>query len=357
MLVIDEPAAEVVRRIFAEYLDRQGDRAIANGLNRDGVPCPSARRPEQNRHRLADGWQGSTTRSILENPRYTGYAVFGRSARQEMLFDPDDVAAGNVVRFRRAKPDRVVRSRKPAHPKIVSVEDFTQAQSIRRAKAAGGLRTVRKAERAGRPVKHVHLFRGLIRCAGLLTHPPPTIYLRKEPLRDAVNGWIGGLFDRQSIGRTVSQLVGAQPAPRAEGDGAASKQLVEAEAKLRRFRDAIAAGVDPTALVESIQRGSSGPSGGAGSISGRGRACGNHRCRGLRDDRLARRHRGRARRQPAGQAGEALRDLRLDLRYDNEKEAVYATTSLGVNNAGVRGGNRTPVRCIHARDACSWDRP
>jgi len=28
--------------------------------------------------------------------------------------------------------------------------------------------------------------------------------------------------------------------------------LEEAEAKLRRFRDAIAAGVDPTALVESI---------------------------------------------------------------------------------------------------------
>lgn len=37
-----------------------GDRAIANMLNREGVPCPSALRPEQNRHRLADGWQGST---------------------------------------------------------------------------------------------------------------------------------------------------------------------------------------------------------------------------------------------------------------------------------------------------------
>ncbi|MEU5844897.1 recombinase family protein [Saccharopolyspora shandongensis] len=51
-------------------------------LNRDGVPCPSARRPDQNRHRLADGWQGSTVRSILENPRYTGYAFFWRWARQ-----------------------------------------------------------------------------------------------------------------------------------------------------------------------------------------------------------------------------------------------------------------------------------
>ena len=31
MLALDEPAAEVVRRIFAEYLDGKGDRAIATG--------------------------------------------------------------------------------------------------------------------------------------------------------------------------------------------------------------------------------------------------------------------------------------------------------------------------------------
>jgi hypothetical protein len=53
VLAVDEPSAAVVRRIFAEYLDGNGDRAIAGGLNRDGVPCPSARRPDQNRHRLA----------------------------------------------------------------------------------------------------------------------------------------------------------------------------------------------------------------------------------------------------------------------------------------------------------------
>jgi hypothetical protein len=126
VLVIDEPSAAVVRRIFAEYLDSNGDRAIANGLNRDAIPCPSARRPDQNRHRLADGWQGSTVRAILDNPRYTGYAVFGRWRRQEVLADPDDVAAGHVTRFRRADPEHVVRSREQAHPAIVSVETFTQ---------------------------------------------------------------------------------------------------------------------------------------------------------------------------------------------------------------------------------------
>ena len=43
MLALDEPGAEVVRRIFAEYLDGKGDRAIANGLNRDGILCPRGR--------------------------------------------------------------------------------------------------------------------------------------------------------------------------------------------------------------------------------------------------------------------------------------------------------------------------
>lgn len=57
-LAIEDGTAEVVRRIFAEYMDGRGDRAIANGLNRDAIRCPSAHRSDRNRHRLADGWQG-----------------------------------------------------------------------------------------------------------------------------------------------------------------------------------------------------------------------------------------------------------------------------------------------------------
>src|SRR3979490_3333621 len=84
VLAVEDEAAEVVRRIFAEYLEGNGDRAIAKGLNQDGVPCPSARRPDQNTHRLADGWQGSTcgrswrTRFIPVTPSSGG----GRSTRR-----------------------------------------------------------------------------------------------------------------------------------------------------------------------------------------------------------------------------------------------------------------------------------
>ncbi|HEV7976291.1 recombinase family protein [Amycolatopsis sp.] len=81
VLVTEDESADVVLRIFAEYLEGNGDRAIAKGLNQDRVPCPSERRPDQNRHRLADGWQGSTVRSILENPRYTGTPSSGDGPR------------------------------------------------------------------------------------------------------------------------------------------------------------------------------------------------------------------------------------------------------------------------------------
>ena len=57
VLAVDELSAEIVQRIFAEYLDGRGDRAIANGLNRDDIPCPlsTAARPEPapTRRRLA----------------------------------------------------------------------------------------------------------------------------------------------------------------------------------------------------------------------------------------------------------------------------------------------------------------
>jgi hypothetical protein len=64
-------------------------------------------------------------RAILDNHRYTGYAVLGRYSKHETLLDPDDVAAGNVVRFRKSAKDTVVRSRRSAHPAIVSAATFT----------------------------------------------------------------------------------------------------------------------------------------------------------------------------------------------------------------------------------------
>lgn len=280
IMAIDEPAAEVVRRIFAEYLAGMGDRAIANGLNRDSILCPSAYRPEQNPHRLADGWQDGTVRAILTNPRYTGYAVFGRSTKHEVLLDPDDVAAGHVVKFRPASPDRIVRSRKPAHPEIVSVETFTQTQLMRRSRAAGGLAARRKLERGPRATKRTYIFRGRVRCglctrrmesaprkamyyrcparslvpgSPLLATHPKNVYLPEQPVLTTLNDWLGHVFARENRDDTVAALVASQAVPVAtSGRDNAKKRLNAAETKLRRLGAAIEAGADPVALVELI---------------------------------------------------------------------------------------------------------
>jgi Recombinase len=252
-------------------------------LNREGVPCPSALRPEQNRHRLADGWQGSTVRAILDNPRYTGYAVFGRWTRHETLLDPDDVAAGHVIRFRRAASDRIVRSRVPAHPTIVSVEVFTAAQLICRRKSAGGLATARKSERGKQRERRTYVLRGLVRCgvcqrklsgemvrknayyrcaartlapgsAALADHPI-TVNLREDVIVDALNRWIGRLFARENLDQTVAQLLGSQPTGAASTDVSAAKsRRADAERRLQRFQAAIAAGADPAAVIEPMNQ-------------------------------------------------------------------------------------------------------
>lgn len=59
----------MVQRIFKLYLAGSGNKAIAEQLNRDGVPCPSAHAPRQNRHRKMDGWQYSGVVATLRSFR------------------------------------------------------------------------------------------------------------------------------------------------------------------------------------------------------------------------------------------------------------------------------------------------
>ncbi|WP_260189104.1 recombinase family protein [Actinophytocola gossypii] len=362
----------MVRRIFSEYLAGLGDRAIANGLNRDRILCPSARRPEQNTHRLADGWQGSTVRSILENPRYTGYAIFGRWTKQETLVDPDDVAAGHVVRFRRSTPDRVVRSRKPSHPKTISVDDFTQAQLLRRSKAADGLRTARKTERSARPVKQHYLFRGRIRCAicrrkmegsprkhamyyrcpartlapgfPVLAMHPAAIYLREDTIRDAINEWFAELFHRDHVDKTVAALVASQDGAgqKATGRDAAEHRLAKAEAEIRRFQAAIAAGIDPTALVEAINTAQAERAAAQAEINNTPalnlmEAAEVHARIASLGDVPATLSRGSREKLAELYAG-------TDLQVLYEPGGSTAEISMRVNSVRVRGGIRTPVR-------------
>lgn len=87
-LLIDEPAAAIVRRIFCEYLSGIGASQIAKRLNEEQIPCPSL---YKQMHEMAyhnanvcpgNGWTYSSVRNILRNPVYTGNMVQNRSFRQ-----------------------------------------------------------------------------------------------------------------------------------------------------------------------------------------------------------------------------------------------------------------------------------
>ncbi|MDR1137020.1 MAG: recombinase family protein [Synergistaceae bacterium] len=78
-LVVDEPAAEVVRRIFELRLQMIGMSKIAGILNRDGVKCPAVYRDEKvgraREYRRGGVWQFQTVKLILRNEAYIGHSV------------------------------------------------------------------------------------------------------------------------------------------------------------------------------------------------------------------------------------------------------------------------------------------
>jgi hypothetical protein len=158
-------------------------------------------------------------------------------------------------------------------------------------------------------------------------------------LQDAVNGWVGSLFTRDNVDRTVRDLVAANGGSSQRRDhGQSQARLLDAEAKMRRFQSAIEAGIDPLALVEAINQAQ------AERAAARAQLDNTDAPGAVAEAEVY------AMVDALGDVGAALtsgnpeklaqlyRDLRLDLRYDNEKEAVYATASPRVNNERVRGG-------------------
>ncbi|WP_088961411.1 recombinase family protein [Micromonospora purpureochromogenes] len=72
---LDDQTAPVVRRIFDEFLARDGLFTIAEGLTANHVPCPSAHDRARSPHRSGIAWSKSAVRVILTNPRYTGFGT------------------------------------------------------------------------------------------------------------------------------------------------------------------------------------------------------------------------------------------------------------------------------------------
>lgn len=90
-LVIDPPAADIVRRIFNWFEQGNGKIRIAKLLNGEGIPCPSQYKKlngetYHNGQKLTETsyWTYATVHRILNNQMYAGSMIQGKAPRQSM---------------------------------------------------------------------------------------------------------------------------------------------------------------------------------------------------------------------------------------------------------------------------------
>jgi site-specific DNA recombinase len=135
--------AEIVRRVFREYIDGCVPRAIAAALNADGVP------PPRKSFWRASTINGHTKRKtgILQNEIYCGRLIWNRAYR---VRDPD-----SGKRVWRYKPEGEWQRNVASHLRIIDDETFEKAQRQRTARAKPHLRPHASAKR---------ILSGLLRC-------------------------------------------------------------------------------------------------------------------------------------------------------------------------------------------------
>jgi site-specific DNA recombinase len=139
--------------MFAQRLAGHSLARITRALNDAGIPCPSAADPQRNPHRSGQAWTLFTVRAVLANPRYTGRQVWNRQPTSHELIDPANTGLGQRQGQRWASPDGWVISAQPAHPALVSEEDFIAVQGIQAGRGTGTAVGRRR-----------YLLAGLLRC-------------------------------------------------------------------------------------------------------------------------------------------------------------------------------------------------
>ena len=275
ILAIDEYAAAVVQRIFAEFLAGFGIYAIAERLTADGIPCPSAHDPDRNRHRCGIAWSKYAIRAILTNPRYTGRQVWNRQRKDEVLLDVHDVALGHTTKMRWNDQDKWIYSEEIVHSPIIDDGTFRQAQELLTARH--GVRGPHKPHRSN----HAYALRGLLFCgvcdrrmqghwanaapyyrcrfpseyalANRVPHPL-NVTLRQDALLEPLDTWLASKFEPPHLPATIDELAAASTSPPeipAEQDEINAK-IADCGRKLAQYRATLDAGADPATVARWI---------------------------------------------------------------------------------------------------------
>ena len=148
-LVIDEPAAAVVRLIYQLYLSGVGIRGIVRYLNEHGIPNPSTYKRMQgmNFRSRAVGesslWSDKTVRRTLQDEMYIGTMVQGKA--QKINYKSKSIRA--------CAPDEWIRVEN-THAPIIGKEDFERVQKMLQTGVKGAVQS-----------GNIDLFAGLLKCA------------------------------------------------------------------------------------------------------------------------------------------------------------------------------------------------
>ncbi|MBO4867243.1 MAG: recombinase family protein [Ruminococcus sp.] len=147
MWLVDDEAAEVVRRIFKLCIEGYGPVQIARILTQEGIPTPTAYALSQGRdngHKNAKlhRWSGKTISHILDRPEYIGHTVNFRTHKKSYK---------NKKTVRNPQEEWLIFEN--THEPIITQQEFDLVQELRKNKR--------------RPTKHeeVNPFSGMVYCA------------------------------------------------------------------------------------------------------------------------------------------------------------------------------------------------
>lgn len=273
----DPATADVVKRIFREYIAGYGIFAIAERLTADDILSPSANDPGRNRHRDTVAWSKYAVRAILLNPRYTGHQVWNKQRTDEVLLDVEDVALGHVSKMRWNTEDAWIWSENPVHEPLIDMATFEKVRRI----MAG--RSRQPGPHQQHRARHEYALRGCMFCgvcrrrmegnwanqspyyrcrypqeyaiANKVDHPR-SVNIREDAVLPHLDRWIAGEFAPNRIHRTVDALTAAanerahDPAPAEQARG----RVAECDRRLRSYKDTLDAGADPAVVSGWIQQ-------------------------------------------------------------------------------------------------------
>lgn len=257
-LEADPATAPVVERIFTSFARGAGYSRIATDLSEEGILSPSGHDPQRNRHRQSSGgiWGKSAVKAILQNPRYTGYSVWAKQRRDEVLLDEENVALGHTSKLRWNDRDSWIWSDGPTHDPIVSRDLFDEVQRI----IAGGSRPTTGNRKTPNP----YVLKGMVvcsicerrmqgnqlrgnlhyRCVMKRDYPaadhPRSLSVREDHLLPAIDQWLSSLFGDDRIDETCQILADSQQDPVATADELEARRVIkECDAELDNYRAAL----------------------------------------------------------------------------------------------------------------------